>query len=692
MAELLFEILSQEIPARMQRRAADDLKRLICEGLKKSGLDFGEARAFSTPRRLTVVIDGLPDKQPDTRDERRGPKADAPEKAIKGFLGSAGLSSVDECEQRETDKGTFLFVVVEKKGVPTAEILPALLIDAVQNLPWPNSMRWGGNGFRWVRPVHSVLALFDGRVLAGALDLQGEELPFGAATAGHRFLAPAPFEVSGFAEYQEKLGDAFVMLDPAVREARIAEDLAALAENARHRVKEDAGLLAEVTGLVEWPVLLMGEIDEAFMDVPPEVLITAIRTHLKYFVLETADGELAPRFAVAANMTTADGGKAIVAGNERVLRARLADAKFFWDQDRKASLASRTPALADVTFHEKLGSLDAKIDRVQALAAELASLIEGAERDRVRSAARLCKADLVTEMVAEFPELQGLMGRYYALHDGEHEEVADAIADHYSPQGPGDRCPSAPVSVAVAFADKLDTLAGFWAIDEKPTGSKDPYALRRAALGIIRLVVENGLRVPLRPLFMAALDAQPVECETASVVDDLLEFFADRLKVHLREQGVRHDLISAVFALGDEDDLVRLLARVDALAGFVDSDDGANLLTAHNRAANILKIEEKKDDTEYDAMPEAAIFAQGEENELAAALDKATEGAKTALEKENFVAAMQAMAVLRGPVDAFFDQVTVNAEDPALRANRLKLLSGIRETMRAVADFNQIEG
>ena len=692
MAELLFEILSQEIPARMQRRAAEDLKRFVCDGLKKSELEFGDAHAYSTPRRLAVVIDGLPDKQPDTRDERLGPRIDAPEKAINGFLGSVGLSSVDECEQRETDKGTFLFVVVEKKGVPTAEILPGVLIEAAENLPWPKSMRWGANGFRWVRPIHSVLALFDGQALNGALDLQGDELPFGIETAGHRFLAPESFEVGDFNDYRGKLADAFVILDPSEREAKIAEGLKALADKANLKVKEDAGLLAEVTGLVEWPVLLMGEIDEAFMDVPPEVLITAIRTHLKYFVLETADGELAPRFAVASNMTAADNGKAIIAGNERVLRARLADAKFFWDQDRKISLASRTPALADITFHEKLGTLDAKIDRVQALAADLAVQIDGAECDRVRSAARLCKADLVTEMVGEFPELQGLMGRYYALHDGEHEEVADAIADHYSPLGPGDRCPSAPVSVAVAFSDKLDTLAGFWAIDEKPTGSKDPYALRRAALGIIRLIVENDLRISLRPLFASALTSQPQSCKADQLANDLIDFFADRLKVHLREKGVRHDLISAVFALGDEDDLVRLLARVDALAAFVDSDNGANLLTAYSRAANILKIEEKKDETEFDAKADAAIFAQDEEKNLATALENAASDAKSALEKEDFVGAMQAMAALREPVDAFFDQVTVNAEDPALRVNRLKLLSGIRAATRSVADFDQIEG
>jgi glycyl-tRNA synthetase beta chain len=692
MAELLFEILSQEIPARMQRRAAADLLKLVTDGLKQAGLEHGDARAFSTPRRLSFVIEDLPEKQPDVREERRGPRVDAPEKAINGFLGSVGLSSVDDCEQLETDKGTFLCVIIEKQGVATAEVLPDILNDAMAKLPWPKSMRWGETGFRWVRPIHSILALFDGAVLDGALDLAGGTVSFGNETAGHRFLAPDVFTVTSFAEYQAKLKEACVILDPGERESKVAEDLAALAKKAGLTVKDDPGLLAEVTGLVEWPVMLLGSIDEAFMDVPPEVLITAIRTHLKYFVLEDADGKLAPHFAVAANMTTADGGKAIVAGNERVLRARLADAKFFWDQDRKSSLASRTPSLAEITFHDKLGTLDAKIDRVQSLAVELCQHVDGAERDRVRSAARLCKADLVTEMVFEFPELQGLMGRYYALHDGEHEEVANAIAEHYSPLGPGDDCPSAPVSVAVAMADKLDTLAGFWAIDEKPTGSKDPYALRRAALGVIRLIVENGLRVPLRRMIDQALAAQPVGLGNIGIADDLLAFFADRLKVHLREKGVRHDLVSAVFALGDEDDLVRLLARVEALGRFVDSEDGANLLTAFGRAANILRIEEKKDGVSYAADADPNAFDQVEETALADTLAVVEKEAANALAGEDFVGAMTAMASLRGPVDAFFDKVTVNAEDAVLRENRLKLLSGIRTTMGAVADFNEIEG
>ena len=692
MAELLFEILSQEIPARMQRRASDDLRILVAEGLKKAGLAFDKAHAFSTPRRLALVVDGLAKKQPDVCEERRGPRADAPDKAIKGFLSSVGLNSIDECEQRETDKGTFLFVVVEKKGVPTIDVLPSILIDAVEKMSWPKSMRWGHNGFRWVRPIHSILAIFNGDVLKGALNIKGEQIPFGRTTVGHRFLAPETFPVASFSDYQNQLRRASVILDPDERQALIEKDLAALATKEDLSIKDDPLLVAEVAGLVEWPVILLGEIDEAFMDVPAEVLITSIRTHLKYFVLEDHSGKLVPRFAVISNMATEDNGKAIVIGNERVLRSRLADAKFFWDQDRKNPLSSWTPMLADITFHEKLGTLDTKINRMQALATELCTFLEGVCRDRVLSAVRLCKADLVSGMVAELPELQGIMGRYYALHDGEHPDVADAIADHYSPQGPKDRCPSALVSVVVALADKIDTLAGFWAIGEKPTGSKDPYALRRAALGVIRLIVENDLRIPLEPIFKFALDTQPAKNDSGQATESLLGFFSDRLKVHLRERGVRHDLISAVFALGGEDDLVRLLMRVDALSAFLDSEDGANLLTAYSRAANILRIEEDKDDTRFNGEPDQSQLGQPEESELALALKQAAVNAKSALEKEDYKSAMQTMAALRGPVDGFFEKVTVNAEEPALRVNRLKLLSGIRETMRTVADFNQIEG
>jgi len=694
MPELLIELFSEEIPARMQARAADDLKRLVTDSLKGAGFTFETAEAFATPRRLTLVVDGLPEKQPDLCEERRGPRVDAPEKAIEGFLGSVGFESVDQCVTRETDKGTFLIAEIEKKGEASADVLPGLLAEAVANLPWPKSMRWAHTGFRWVRPLHAVVAVFGGKALHGSIDLQGGEMPFGDTTAGHRFLAPDTIAVTGFDDYRKKLRAAKVMLDPAERRQAIEAGLAAQAKERGLSVKADPGLLDEVTGLVEWPVPLIGLIDPAFMDLPPEVLTSSMRAHQKYFSLETPDGKLAPFFGVIANMETADSGAQIVAGNERVLRARLSDAKFFWDQDRKQSLASRAPALKEIVFHAKLGTLDEKMDRVQALADALTDYIGGADKDRVRSAARLCKADLVTGMVGEFPDLQGTMGRYYALHDREHADVADAIAEHYSPLGPNDRCPTAPVSVAVALADKIDTLVSFWLIDEKPTGSRDPFALRRAALGVIRLIVENKLRIPLRGVFLRARKNMPEIAvdDTDAVIDSLLDFFADRLKVHLRERGVRHDLISAVFALGGEDDLVRLLARVEALENFLGSDDGANLLTAYKRAANIVRIEERKDKASYDGEPDSAVFAVAEETALHTALGKAADSAKSALASEDFTVAMSAMSALRPPVDAFFDKVTVNADDSLMRANRLRLLSAIGGTLHQVADFSKIEG
>jgi len=701
MAELLLELLSEEIPARMQTRAAADLRRLVTEGLTAAGLTFERAEAYATPRRLALVVDGLPDKQPDVSEERRGPRVDAPDKAIQGFLGSVGLIR-DQVEERETDKGTFLYVVIEKKGAATAAVLPGILVDALLKLPWAKSMRWRDTGFRWVRPLHSIMAMFGGGQLEGELDLDDGTLAFSDATVGHRFLAPKSFKVKNFADYKAKLAKAKVVLDPAYRRATIETSLGTLAKAEGFTVKDDPGLLDEVTGLVEYPVVLLGRIDPDFMELPDEVLTASMRAHQKYFSLLTKDGTLAPRFGVVANMETADGGKQIVAGNERVLRARLADAKFFWDQDRKQTLASRAPQLEQIVFHAKLGTLDEKVDRVQALAGELAKYVGGADRDRVRSAARLCKADLITGMVGEFPELQGVMGRYYALHDGEHAEVANAIAEHYAPLGPSDACPSAPVSVCVALADKIDTLVSFWMIDEKPTGSRDPFALRRAALGVIRLVVENGLRLPLNSLFAAAhailAESHKKRAQAAwsgdadAVLADLLDFFADRLKVHLRERGVRHDLISAVFAVGGEDDLVRLLARVDALEGFLRSDDGANLLIAYKRAANIVRIEEKKDKAVYNGGADAAVFEQAEETALFEALTEASAKAGAALSGEDFTAAMRAMAGLRRPVDAFFDHVTVNADDKSLRANRLRLLSAIGGTLDHVADFSRIEG
>ena len=707
MAQLLLELFSEEIPARMQARAAEDLKRLVTEGLTEAGLAFESVDSYATPRRLALCVEGVPERQPDIREERKGPKVGAPAKAIDGFLRGTGLESLDKCEKRETPKGEVWFAVIEKQGRDTEAILPEILNTAIRKLVWPKSMRWAGNSFRWVRPLHSILAAFDGAALKGALDLGDEKVDFGYTTYGHRFLEPDYIAATDFEEYEGGLREhGYVILDPAERRRMIAEQLDSLANAENLDLKEDPALLDEVTGLVEWPVVLLGRIDEEFMDLPPEVLTTAMRTHQKYFTLLNDDGSMAPRFALVSNIKTADGGAQIVAGNERVLRARLSDARFFWDQDRKQTLSSRTTELADITFHAKLGTLDQKVDRMQALAVEIAKHVPGADRDRVRAAARLAKADLVTGMVGEFPELQGVMGRYYALADGEHEDVADAIRDHYAPQGPNDTCPSAPVSVAVALADKIDTLVGFWAIDETPTGSKDPYALRRAALSVIRLIVENNIRVLLVSLFGEAKKlvrgalgiVTSVKADAGGWVDvdkdilDLLSFFADRLKAHLREQGVRHDLIAAVFALGGEDDLVRLLARVDALQEFIASDDGANLLTAYRRAANILRIEEKKDGVSYDETPDAGGYVQDEETALGRALDGAAKAVAAAVAEEKYTGAMAALAALRGPVDAFFNKVTVNTDDAALRANRLRLLSRIRATMGLIADFSQIEG
>ena len=703
MSEFLLELLSEEIPARMQARAADDLKRLVTDGLKKARLDFTSAEAYVTPRRLALVVDGLPDRQPDLREERKGPKVGAPDKAIEGFLRSLGLDSLDQCEKRDAGKGEIWFAVVERAGVATRDVLADIIASALAEMPWPKSMRWGAQGFRWVRPLHSVLAILDGAAIDLTVDLQGDSMAAGNTTSGHRFLAPDAIAVSRFAEYRDRLRDAFVLIDRAERRAIIERELKAQAEAEGLTVRDDPALLDEVSGLIEWPVPLIGTIDAQFMDVPAEALTSSMRAHQKYFSLLKADGSLAPRFGFVANMAAADGGKAIIAGNERVLRARLSDAKFFWDQDRSMPLADRAPALDAIVFHAKLGTVAEKVQRIAALATDMAKDIPGADRDSARSAALLCKADLVTGMVAEFPDLQGVMGRYYALGDGEGADVADAIADHYSPQGPNDRCPTAPVSVAVALADKLDTLVGFWLIDEKPTGSKDPFALRRAALGVIRLVLENGLRVNLVEVFAAAMRlyqeeklALPSGTDVASLARDaardLLGFFADRLKVYLRERGVRHDLIAAIFALGDEDDLVRLLARVEALGTFLASDDGENLLIANRRAANIVRIESKKDGVSFLPADYDPALAEGEESALCAALAETSTAIATLIGQEDFSAAMTALAKLRAPVDLFFEKVTVNADDAGIRRNRLCLLAHLSEVMRRVADFSQIEG
>jgi len=727
MAELLLELFSEEIPARMQARAADDLKRLVTDGLKAAGLEFTKAESCVTPRRLALVVDGLPVAQPDVKEERKGPRVGSPDGAIQGFLKAAGLASLDQCETRsDPKKGDYYVAVVEKKGAATAAVLPVLLGTAVAALPWPKSMRWADHAVRWVRPLHAILCLFDGAVVPVSYG----PVTAGDTTRGHRFLkvgsidgsaapssslpgltrqsmdprvkpggdereAAQAFTVTSFADYKKKLREHFVMLDAAERRAVIKAEADKLAVAEGLTVKVDEGLLAEVAGLVEWPVVRMGRIDAAFMGLPAEVLATSMRAHQKYFSTLDKAGKLAPRFIVVANNEAADGGERIVKGNERVLRARLSDARFFWTQDRKKALESRVDKLAERIFHARLGSDRERVARLCALAGMIAGHVPGAAAADAERAALLCKADLTTEMVGEFPELQGVMGRYYSVNDGEKADVAEAVAEHYAPQGPGDACPSRPVSVAVALADKIDTLVSFFAIGEKPTGSKDPFALRRAGLGVIRLIVENRLRLPLLAVFAAARDlyvkqgiAQAGDLE----VKDLLDFFADRLKVHLREKGVRHDLVAAVFAVGGEDDLVRLLARVDALAGFLASEDGADLLTAFRRAANIVRIEEKKDGTSYAAAAEKTLLKQGEEIELSGKIGEIMPQVTAEIRNERFNEAMAILARLRGPVDAFFDQVTVNCDEPALRKNRLRLLSTVRSALSEVADFSTIEG
>lgn len=736
MAELLLELFCEEIPARMQGQAAEDLKRLVSAGFGETGLDFSEARAYATPRRLALVVEGLAERSPDVSEERKGPRVGAPDKAVEGFLRAAGLASIDDAEIHADKKGDFYVARIERAGRSAGEAVAEIVPDVVRRFPWPKSMRWGAGKLRWVRPLHGIVCLLDGESVAFEVD----GVATGSETFGHRFLAPDALSVSGFADYEAKLEAAHVILDADARAARILEEARKLAEAEGLELVEDEALLAENAGLAEWPVVRMGAFDEGFLSVPQEVLSTSMKAHQKCFSLrDPKTSDLANRFILVSNLEAEDGGTHIVAGNERVIRARLSDAKFFWDQDRKEPLDALLPRLDGVIFHDKLGTQAERVERLMKLARELA-LHVGAEPDKAERAAALAKADLVSEMVGEFPNLQGLMGRYYALQQGEDADVAQAIEDHYKPQGPSDAIPSAPVSVAVALADKLDTLIGFWAIDEKPTGSKDPYALRRAALGVIRIVLENQIRLNLfrasgKPfaqvvrsikhqevleklyatehLVEHGFSADEVEEIEREIIEeahelpedktgfvaayraralDLLTFFADRLKVYLRDQGARHDLIDAVFALGGQDDLLMIVKRVEALGAFLETDDGANLLTGAERATNILRIEEKKDGTAYDGAPDPGLFAQDEEKALSAAIAQATEESNKALEGEDFAAAMSAMAALRAPVDAFFDHVTVNADDAELRANRLKLLNQIRAATLQVADFSKIEG
>jgi glycyl-tRNA synthetase beta chain len=702
MPELLLELFSEEIPARMQAAAAKDLERLVVGALSDRGLLFEGVKAFAGPRRLTLAITGLPAKQPDTSEERKGPRVDAPEKAIEGFLRSTGLT-LDQCLRQPDPKGGFYVAVIKRAGRPTADVLAECLPAVIGQLPWPKSMRWPASSVRWVRPLHSIVCTFDGEVVS--FEFAG--VASGNATLGHRFLSSGAIHVRRFEDYEQKLRAAHVILDAAERRETILHDTKQKAFALGLELIADEGLLDEVAGLAEWPVVLIGKIEDQFMDVPPEILQTSMRTHQKYFALkDPKTGKLANRFAVVANMVAEDGGLEIVAGNERVLRARLSDAKFFWEQDKKRTLESRVDDLKNIVFHAKLGTQYERVERIEALAGEIAAKI-GADVTKTKRASRLCKADLTAGVVGEFPELQGAMGRYYALNDRESAEVADAVGDHYKPVGSGDTIPTLKVSMAVALADKLDTLVGFFAIDEKPTGSKDPYALRRCALGVISIILNAELRLPLRPVFQSQFsafshvrargnDAGEVTSSTKQnddeVAAELSGFFADRLKVSLREKGTRHDLVDAIFSLGLEDDLVRLVARVNALGVFLKTDDGANLLAGYKRAVNILRIEEKKDKRTFSGEPDPALLVEPEEKALFTDMATARELIAAELERERFAEAMTVMARLRPPVDAFFDKVTVNAADAGLRENRLLLLARLRESLHTVADFSKIEG
>ena len=686
MAELLLELFSEEIPARMQARAREDLARLLGNALGEAGLEFNEIKTFATPRRLTTVVEGLPARSPDMREERKGPRVDAPDAAIKGFLKSTGLASADQAERRDDKKGAYYVALLERPGHATAEVIAEIIPELVESFPWPKSMRWGCGRLRWVRPLQSIICLLDGKVVP--FEVHG--IRSGKETRGHRFMAHEPFKVRRFKDYDEKLRDAKVILDGDERARIILEGARKAAAKEGLTLLEDEALLAENAGLTEWPVVLLGSFDEEFLSVPPEVLATSMKAHQKCFSLRKKDGALANRFIVVANLEARDKGNAIVAGNERVIRARLADAKFFFEQDRKVMLPDRVPKLKEIVFHEKLGSQYERVQRVWRLARELAPLVD-ADPDLAERAAILAKADLVSLMVGEFPELQGVMGRYYALDQEEIEAVADAIAAHYRPLGPSDDVPRDPVAIAVALADKLDMLVGFWAIDEKPTGSKDPYALRRAALGVIRIVLENDLRLRLKEYLLTHQATAKFDPAVHNLADRLLSFFADRLKVHLRDQGARHDLVDAVFALGG-DDLLIIVRRVEALGRFLDTEDGEHLLIGAKRAINILRIEEKKDSRIYDESPDPTLFKRPEEKALAKAVDAVEKASAAAITREDFEAAMAEMAKLRTPVDEFFDHVTVNATDPGLRANRLRLLNRIRATTLTVADFSKIEG
>ncbi|MBN2905747.1 MAG: glycine--tRNA ligase subunit beta [Rhodobacteraceae bacterium] len=751
MPDLLIELFSEEIPARMQSAASEALKKRVTDGLVEAGLIYAVARAYATPRRLVLAIEGLSPRSPDLREERKGPRTDAPEKALEGFLRSTGLTR-DQLEVRDDKKGQVWFAVIERPGRAAAEIVAEVLEGVIRTFPWPKSMRWGAGSLRWVRPLHSILCILGDEGGAEVVPLDIDGIRAGDTTRGHRFMAPAPFAVAGFEDYGTKLKRAKVMLDPAERADHIwhAATNAAFAQGLE--VVEDKALLAEVAGLVEWPVVLIGPIADAFLDLPPEVLQTSMKEHQKFFSVRDPKSGRIVRFVTVANRETADNGETILHGNEKVLSARLSDAAFFWANDlavARAGMGQWLDSLSHVTFHNALGSQAARIERIATLARQVAPLV-GADPDLAEQAARTAKADLASEMVYEFPELQGTMGRYYAQAAGLPDPVAEACEMHYKPLGPADALPRHPVSIAVSLADKLDTLTGFWAIDEKPTGSKDPFALRRAALGVIRIVLDHDLRLGLERLidmqllthvialnldtaqeremfFMEQLvdeiahhgvfgaafhavldklthsDAPPVPIEEGTwlarmrahlpaMSNDLLAFFHDRLKVHLRDQGIRHDVIDACLAMPGNDDLTLLAKRAVALNAALGTEDGENLVQGFKRANNILIQAEQKDGVEYRFGADPKFAEDATETALFAALDAADAAIAPALEAEDFAAAMAAMAALRAPIDAFFEAVQVNADNAVVRRNRLNLLHRIRETCLRVADLTRIEG
>lgn len=740
--DLLIELFSEEIPARMQPRAREDLRRLITDGLVEAGLTYRSAGAFSTPRRLALAVEGLAPESKPVREERKGPRTDAPEKAIEGFLRSTGLT-LDQLERRAEKKGEAYFAVIERPGRKAGDILAEVLEATIRDFPWPKSMRWGNGNLRWVRPLHSIIAVLTDEAGAQVVPLTIDGITAGDTTRGHRFMAPDAFRVSGFDDYAAKLRRARVMLDPAEREAAIRQEAANLAFARGWEIMPDDALMTELAGLVEWPVPLMGVIEDRFLDLPPEVLQTSMKEHQKFLSARNPKTGRIEGYVTVANIETPDHGATILAGNQRVLAARLSDAAFFWENDlreARAGMRDWAEGLKAVTFHAKLGSQADRVERIAALAREIAPAV-GADAALAEQAARVAKLDLRSSMVGEFPELQGTMGRYYAQAAGLSPAVADAARDHYSPLGPSDEVPSAPVSVAVALADKLDTLTGFWAIDEKPTGSKDPFALRRAALGVIRLVLANGVRFPLRVFLLKKVVEQDVAGDTRATlahVDelksavghlnleldgeaiatalldqklirepgvnrekvlacmaraaDLLGFLHDRLKVHLREQGIRHDVIDAVLGMPGSDDLTLVVSRATALNPMLGTEDGENLLQGLKRAANILSQAEEKDGVEYSFGADPKYAETDQERALFAALDAAEPAIRAAVAAEDFPAAMSAIAALRAPIDAFFEAVQVNSDNQILRRNRLNLLSRIRETGRLIADFARIEG